>query len=336
MNWGIGMDNFDLLLMFVVIVQVALYLIMLIELSRNYRSYLLSSSSHAAKRKARLILVISVITFYAFLLFIVILLWSTIILIAFLLRLIILTVFVIIPAVIVLAFLVRQLYFSRCLEKWEEELDGIKFVVCRSEVFNAWRSQDGRIYVSLPLKKALSKEELKAIIHHELGHAKHSRLTLLYSFVITIWIWLITDVALLVTLQREISLSSILIALYLLFLGASLTLSAMMISWISEHEADREAIEGAGPRSFMTAMIKFEIYRWFRKFLDDVKVKDAEEIKKVVDASVQPRKILLTLLKYSWNFPKWILDLSTSPQYQTHPPLQLRLVPATRFTLISS
>jgi len=329
------MNNFDLLLMFVVIVQVALYLIMLNKLSQDYRSYLLNDSPDAAKQKANSLLVISVIAFGVFLFTTALLLLSIIILAPFLLRLIILTVFVIMLAVVLLV-LVRRLYFYRCLEKWEEEVDGIKFIVCRSRVVNAWRSQDGRIYVSLPLKEALSKEELKAIIHHERGHAKHSRLTLLYSFVITIWVLSILAVPLLVTLQREISLSSILIALYLLFLGASLTLSAMMISWISEHEADREAIEGAGPHSFMTAMIKVEIYGSFGKFLDDVKVKDAEEIKKVVDASTQPRQILLTLLKYSWNFPKWILDLFTSPLYRTHPPLQLRLVLATRSTLISS
>jgi len=331
------MDNFDLLLMFVVIVQVALYLIMLNKLSQDYRSYLLSDSPDAAKQKANSLLVISVIAFGVFLFTTALLLLSIIKLAPFLLWRIILTALYVIMLAVVLLVLVRRLYFYRCLEKWEEELDGIKFVVCRSRVVNAkWNSEDRRVYVSLPLKEALSKEELKAIIHHELGHAKHSRLNSLNLFVTTIWVLSILAVPLLVTLQREISLSSILIALYLLFLGASLTLSAMMIGWISEHEADREAIEGAGPRSFMTAMIKVEIYGSFGKFLDDVKVKDAEEIKKVVDASVQPRKILLTLLKYSWNFPKWILDLLTSPLYRTHPPLQLRLVPATRFTLISS
>jgi len=311
-------------LLVLIVVQVALYIFTLYELSQDYRGYLLSGSPHVARRRAYFILVFSAIFFGVFLcitmpLLQLVAIWAYILI-----------------AVVVVVLVVRQWYFFRCFEKWEEELDGIRFIVCRNRVVNAWYSRDRRIYVSLPLKEMLSKEELKAVIHHELGHAKHGKLTLLGYIVNIYWIEAVITIALLVTLLQEASASSILTVLFLLLLGASITLPAMIISWISEHEADREAIRGTDPYHFMTMMIKIHVYGSFGEFLDDVKVKDVEELKRVVDALTQPGRILLTLLKYSWNFPKWILDLFTSPQYQTHPPLQLRLVLATRSRLISS
>jgi len=325
------MDYSDPLLVLIV-VQVALYIFTLYELSQDYRSYLLSGSPRVAERRAHLTLVFSVFAFAVFFSIIFYLATS-------LLQLGVVWAYILVAIIIVVAvvLVVRKLYFLRCLEEWEEELDGIKFTVCHNRVVNAWYSEkDKKIYVSLLLKEMLSKEELKAVIHHELGHGKHGRLSSLESVVNSNWIWAVTTIALLVTLLYKTSVSSILTALFLLLLGASLTLPAMMISWISEHEADREAIRGTDPYHFMTMMIKIHVYGSFGEFLDDVKVKDVEELKRVVDASIQPGRIFLTLLKYSWNFPKQIQDLFTSPQYQTHPPLQLRLAPATRSALISS
>jgi len=237
---------------------------------------------------------------------------------------------------VILVFAIRQRFSFRCSEEWEEELDGIKYVVCGNRDVNAWYDwSNKRIYISRPLKEALSREELKAVIYHELGHAKHSRLVWLRQIIDSYWIWSTVFIALLVTFLHGISLSSILIVPFLLFLGASLTLSAMMISWISEHEADKEAVRGTGLYNFITAIIKVHVYASFWEFLDDVEVKNVEEIKKVVDASIKHHRIILMLLKYSWYFPKWILDLFANPLYQTHPPPQLRLALAIRSTFIN-
>jgi len=306
----------------VVTLQAILYLIVLFGLSWDYRKYLLSDNPRTTRQRIYSILTFSLFTFGVF--FVI-----TTPLLLYVARYICILVVVLVAIVAVLVVsLVRQQYFSGCLEERKKELDGIKFIVCRSRGVNAWYIR-GRIYVSLLLEEMLSKEELRAVIHHELGHGKHSRLSLLGYLVDAYWIEAVITIALLLTLSNEVSVSSILTTLFLLLLGASLTLPVMMISWIDEHEADREAIRGAGPRHFMTAIIKIHVYSSFGELLDDVKVKDAEEIKKAVNASIQPGRIFLTLLKYSWNFPKQIQDLFTSPQYRTHPPLQLRLALAT-------
>jgi len=316
----------------VVALQAILYLIVVFGSSLEYRKYLLSDNPRTTKQIAYLMLTFVILSFIVtpLLLYVIECIYMLV------------AVLVTIPTVLLLSWM-KQRRFFKCSEKREEELDGIRFIVCRNKVDSAWYDEkDKKMYVSPLLKEMLSEEELKAVLHRELyyvEHIKHSRLSFLRYlryFIDAYWIWAVVTIVLLLPLLDGVSASSILTTLYLLLLGASITLPVMMISWIDEHETDREAIRGADPRHFMTAIIKMYVCSSFGEFLDDVKVKDIEELKKVADTSTQLRQVFLTLLKYSWNFPKQIQDLFTSPQYRTHPPLQLRLAPATRSALISS
>jgi len=309
-------DSLDLLSI-AVSVQAVAYLFFLYELSQHYRSYVLSGNPQVARKKAIITLALSIAVFALFL-YVVALALQSIITLA--------------TALLMLAMLVRtiRLRFSlRCLERKEEELDGIKYVVCRSDVVNAWYDYRSKIiYVSSRLKEVLSEEELKAVIHHETGHAKHRKLGLLKFFVDYYWLYAVTGIALLITLLREISLISMLTILYLVFSAATITLSATVISWVNEHESDREALLKSGLQPFMAALIKTHVYGSLRRYsslIDNVKIKEAKEIMDVITASAAPKQIYNTLLKYSWNFPKWILDLIINPSYYTHPPLSLRL-----------
>jgi len=310
-------DSLDLLSI-AVFVQAVAYLFFLYELSQHYRSYVLSGNPQVARNRAIITLALSIAVFALFLCVVALALQSIII--------------ILVVVLFVMAALVRaiRLRFSlRCLERKEEELDGIKYVLCRSDVANAWYDYRGKaIYVSSRLKEVLSEEELKAVIHHESGHAKHRKLGLLKSLIDCSWLYAVTGIALLITLLREISLISMLAILYLVFSAATITLPATVISWVNEHESDREAFLKSGLQPFMAALIKTHVYGSLGRYsslIDNVKIKEAKEIIDVITASATPKQIYNTLLKYSWNFPKWILDLIINPSYYTHPPLSLRL-----------
>ena len=96
--------------------------------------------------------------------------------------------------------------------------------------------------ISSMLKKLLLIDEIKAVLYHEEGRARSKLLTALSSLVCFYWLFATASILLLLSvlwksnvdiLQRVTSI------LLLLFFASTLTLTATIISWVAEHEADK-------------------------------------------------------------------------------------------------
>ncbi len=112
-------------------------------------------------------------------------------------------------------------------------------------------------------------------------------------------------------------------------IASILTLSAIVPSWIAEHESDRRALEMTSLESIANALVKVHVYGILEKgrLLEAVKRCETKNARRLLDAyrKIPFTPIFLTLLLYGFTFPKWIGEYLQKPVYYTHPPIQLRL-----------
>ena len=211
------------------------------------------------------------------------------------------------------------------------EIDGCRVRVCVGGDPNAWCSSED-VVVGDSLLSVLSYEELRAVIHHEKAHAG-SAWRWLPSFAGGLWI---------VSLSASVILASILwgapidrgealscVAMMYL-LSAIATLSALVPSWLEEHEADRRALNVVGLEPVARAITKACACQILNaaKLLSYVKMIDVD-VSKVVEGCERGAGyvyVLRTLLANSINFPKCVFELVRRPRYRTHPPTPLRLL----------
>jgi len=295
-----------------------LYLIVLIILLYYYRSYLLSISD--AKKRARENYIISVFIFIALFTVVCYVFYHIALLIPLLL---VITILLLVMPILIYGK--RQQYLYRCLDESVEKLDGMEYVVCNNRAADAWYNPNNkRIYVSSRLREVLTCEELKAVIYHVQEYVRHHSGFIIAAAVFGYWFEAVVIIIILGIIFQVVPSTSM-ITLSLSLIGASLTLPAIVISWINEHEVDREVIRNIGSQPFVAALIKIHVYGSYGEYLNDVILKNVNEVLKIAEASIKPRQLLFTVAKYSWIFPRGISDLFKSPQYRALPPLQLRL-----------
>jgi len=223
----------------------------------------------------------------------------------------------------------------RCKKEEEREMDGIKFVLCHTDIINAWCSWNNKIYVSKALAEHLTDNELRAVVYHEEGHARNKWI----GCIPKIWAFALADIMVVQTILviliilRVIPLSAeefLIVINVMYWLAAILTLCAMVPSWIAEHEFDIRALEKVGFNSAINALIKVGIYRTLEK-AELVGVVSDCEIKNIIVNHQEKYKVdsfamlYRTLITYGLAFPKWIWEYVKKPTYYEHPPPELRI-----------
>jgi len=223
-----------------------------------------------------------------------------------------------------------------CRKEEEREIDGLKYVVCHTDVVNAWYNpRTGKIYVSKPLAEALAGDELRAVLYHELGHAENKLQRLRSALLHTAWLLALSGIVITVTALRTLPLPITHFITWvstLYWFASNITVSAMVPSWVAEHESDRKALEGAGLKPIVSALVKLYIYSSIRdsglaRFVSklQIEVRDPKDLQEVVEQASSLGALFRTLVVYGLGFPKEIWDYVRRPIYPTHSPLELRL-----------
>jgi Zn-dependent protease with chaperone function len=220
-----------------------------------------------------------------------------------------------------------------CKKEEEREINGVRHVVCYTDIANAWYNRKTRkIYVSGKLAERLTDDEIKAVVYHEEGHARNKWLNWVSSLLFALWVFILAGIMLILAIlwRTPLPASQSLIGISTMYAIASIiTLSAMIPSWIAEHESDRRALEATSLESIVNALVKVHIYGKLGRdrLLEAVgrcEIKGAGHLLGAYQ-KVPFAPIFLILLWYSFTFPKWIGEYLQKPVYYTHPPVQLRL-----------
>ena len=104
----------------------------------------------------------------------------------------------------------------------------------------------------------------------------------------------------------------------------------MVPSWVKEHESDKRALEKAGLDSIISALIKLHVYVTLKSegllaMVNECRIKNIEASEKMYENAGSFIQLFSLLLKYSFGFPKNIIDYIRRPIHCTHPPLRLRI-----------
>lgn len=220
-----------------------------------------------------------------------------------------------------------------CEKDEEQEINGVKYVLCYTDIINAWYNQKTRkIYVSKALAQRLMDDELKAVVYHEEGHARNKWLSRVSTSLFGLWVFALAGIMIILVLLREAPLSiQQLNGISIMYWIASiLTLCAMVPSWIAEHESDKRALEKAGLDSIINALIRTHIYGTLKgagllEAIGECQINVIENLRKIREKNSSFVTLARILLTHSLEFPKWIGEYIQKPIYYMHPPLQLRI-----------
>ena len=239
-------------------------------------------------------------------------------------------------AVVALVFLVSFLVAvprrlaSRCPVSEVRKVGGLEIVVCSSSDVDAWCGA-GRVFVTRALLNVLNLDELRAIYEHERAHLRD---VLLWIPHLVACLWLTTlgssIVVVLVVWGAPIPrISAVLDVASVYIVSAIATLSALLPSWVAEHEADLRAVEAVGPQAVARALVKVGLYQVLKKLgvseaVGGVRL-DLDKLFETSSTRTRFAEILGALLINSLNFPKCIFEYVLRPRYATHPPTLLRI-----------
>lgn len=226
-------------------------------------------------------------------------------------------------------FACRRRREFKCKREKKEKIDGIEYVVCANNVINAWFDWGARkFYISSRLRGILTDSEVKAVMLHEVAHAKRRFLNFSTTIIAASWYFVIATLIIFSALLLK-TITNVTIALgllsFFLLMAPSFTVIAMTWSWICEHESDLEALEDAGYEALASALAKVHIYgalKYYLRYVDVIRL-NSSSLREVDVPSFL--SLIKTLFKYSLDVPLWYLDLIKRPMYITHPPLTLRL-----------
>jgi len=201
-----------------------------------------------------------------------------------------------------------------CKSKEVREVNGFRYVFCRGSTANAWFNwKDGKVYVGEPLHKKLAKDELKAVIYHEMGHRENTLLTIVSAVLRILWLLVLGGAiafvvksisSIVLHLCGSPSMDQIFVqSIYTIntsyWLVSTITVNSMIPSWIAEHECDRRALEEVGLDLTVAALVKVYGYE-VSKYAENLKEEE------VFKRSLTPIELVLLLMRLGANIPKHI------------------------------
>ncbi|MGB9826909.1 MAG: M48 family metalloprotease [Thermosphaera sp.] len=230
----------------------------------------------------------------------------------------------------IVMLLIKELPYLKCNEGFDEKINDLQYTVCKTSFYNAWyNASEKRFYISELFYRVLSRDEIYAVMLHENGHTRIKKWLNISRGIVTItWYFVAITIAVFIMLllrgNDNILMIIGLIGFILPFTPA-VTTAAMVTSWIVEHEADLNALKGAGYKAIASSLLKLHVYGSIEGYSQYV-----EEIRLNLKELEAPSKITLihvlkTLFKYSWNVPLHYFDFIRRPLYYTHPPLEFRI-----------
>lgn len=217
----------------------------------------------------------------------------------------------------------------KCLrEKEISKINGITIFLCyeKNRFYNAWFDPiKKKIGITKSLFDILSEDERKAVLYHEIGHSKNKlwywimvcMLVLWFSFASSVLTLVLLIVLLGYDIVSKIALSATFLTLLLMY-----AVSAMISSWINEHEADVYAVKMVGFKPKAQALMKLHIYSSLKEcenVISGIEFSDSFELDKLSYFQVL-KAIIWRVFKYM--HPQTVLN---QPLPETHPPLRLRL-----------
>lgn len=234
----------------------------------------------------------------------------------------------------------------KCLGEEERVVDNVKLRVCLGGMLNAWYHPVRRkIVVGEGLLKILSRDELRAVVLHEEGHAKNYFLTYGSAIILyTVWFHAALTVVVTVTLIPLLGMSwnALLVMIgFLIPLLWVLTTVVILWSWSREHESDVYALKNSGFEPIVNALIKIHVYgelekRNYLKYVKTLEITPVNLNQAPKLRKVRFQHVLKELIKYSLiEAPLTVYDVLKKPLPRTHPPLHFRLAKLSRTTSIS-
>ncbi len=215
-------------------------------------------------------------------------------------------------------------------------LGSIEVEECKLTSLNALYNPRKRVaIVDSRLLNLLGDEATCAIIAHEVGHSK-TREAILAVVTHAIWALAVSTLAVLILMLIAANLpllETIQLTIIVYMIGAMLTGTAALISWVAEHRADDVAAEMCGAQRVADALVKLHVYG----ALDDEDVLDSIERCECTTRRLKPDTSRIARLKAAllaataiietaFAYPKFILDILLTRAYRAHPPLSLRLM----------
>jgi len=221
----------------------------------------------------------------------------------------------------------RQTKYHKCKIVDKLEINGTRVYVCDADFMNAWYDLRRKTsYITKSFYEILNSDELKAIIIHEIGHGRNRIMIYLTNIMYALWLCGLASAFTMLVLaffiksvKAEFSL-----LVWLLFVSVP-TLITIIISWISEHEADMESFRKVGVAPLINALIKSNVLSKYRLFIKQMEFNDIDKL----TVNTKFIELLKLFLKYSLiDSPKDVVTFILKPTYPTHPPVILRFIKA--------
>jgi len=300
----------------------ALYPLLVAYITYFYRGYIMSGKSQY-KKPLLIITILIPLCIPTLFIYLAYLTRSFLILIPVLLALLV-------SLVAVFGYRVRVMEQTVCKEEEKRDFGGVECFLCSTRVISVW-SRGEKVYISKLLAERLSIDELKIIVRREAAREKEkygkwlSRIST-YSY----WMWSFTLACVLIILQFvnrvPLSLPELLLSIIILYWIASIyTLSAVVSSWLLEHELDKNVMRNTDLCIAIAALVKTETYvklasEGLLEAIDELRVRSITNMR-----NLRFSTLFYTLLIHSLLYPKRMIDYVLNPIYPSRPPLWLRV-----------
>jgi len=124
------------------------------------------------------------------------------------------------------------------------EINGTRVYIHDADFMNVWYDLKKKTFhITKSFYEILDNSELKAVVMHEIGHSRNRAIAYFTNFMYALWLCGLASAFTILVLAFFIKNIKVEFSLlvWLLFISMP-SLVSIIISWISEHEADMESI----------------------------------------------------------------------------------------------
>jgi len=213
-----------------------------------------------------------------------------------------------------------------------------KVKVYDSNIPNAWANIiSAEISMTTILMKILEKEELKAVMFHEIGHINNKVLKILSVITTFLWNMLMPFTVLILgylinkIFLLEIDATELLVSVFMLLVAYSLTTIITFVDWTYEHKADMYAATKTSPQIYGKTLIKVVACSRLKELCTRKLIENVPIIR--ID-KITWKDVLKEFLYLIFKMPMGFIDMFKNNPYPTHPPLHFRLYAIQRINTV--